>query len=156
MLAAFLGITGNRTEFDTEGGYKEISSCVKAVTDWYGPTDFLQMNKFPSIQDHDVVDSPESLFIGGPIQENKEKVQLANPISYISKDVNIPPFLIMHGDEDELVPYNQSELLFTALQNNGHNAIMYQLKGAGHGTDDFWQKHVLDIVRNFFDEHLKQ
>ncbi|WP_342047056.1 alpha/beta hydrolase family protein [Bacillus sp. OTU530] len=62
---------------------------------------------------------------------------------------------IMHGDEDELVLYNQSELLFTALQNNGHNAIMYQLKGAGHGTDDFWQKRVLDIVRNFFDKHLK-
>ncbi|MDR4948016.1 prolyl oligopeptidase family serine peptidase [Neobacillus cucumis] len=154
-LASFLGITSHSGEFDLEEEDKELSSSVKAVTNWYGPTDFLQMNNYFSIQDHDAPDSPESLLIGGPLQENKEKVRLANPITYISKDSDIPPFLIMHGDADELVPYNQSELLFTALKNNGHKATMYKLEGEKHGTAGFYNEKVLELVQTFFDKHLK-
>ena len=99
---------------------------------------------------------PESLLVGGPIQDNLEKVKTANPIPYISKEVSIPPFLIMHGEEDPLVPYNQSELLYNALRIFEHDAIMYKIKGAGHGSDHFWQKEVTDIVQQFFDQHLKK
>lgn len=41
------------------------------------------MNDFPSVIDHDAANSPESMVVGGPIQENKDKVQKANPITYI-------------------------------------------------------------------------
>jgi acetyl esterase/lipase len=154
-LASFLGITSYSEDFDLDEDYKEQSSSVKAVTDWFGPTDFIQMSKFYSTIDHDAADSPESLFIGGALQENKEKVSKANPITYISKDATIPPFLIMHGDVDKLVPYNQSELLYIALRDNGHNVTMYKLEGEGHGTAGFYNPQVLEIVQTFFDKHLK-
>jgi hypothetical protein len=77
------------------------------VCDLYGPTDFLQMdaNRLPDGQIHDAPDSLESKLVGGPIQDNPDKVRRANPITYVSK--NAPPFLIVHGELDRLVPFNQ-------------------------------------------------
>ncbi|MBT2654831.1 hypothetical protein J7E81_06145 [Bacillus sp. ISL-18] len=48
------------------------------------------------------------------------------------------------------MPYNQA-----AFQEKGQAAIIYKLSGAGHGTEHFWKKNVLDIVRDFFDKYLK-
>lgn len=147
-LAALLGTTGDITEFDT-GENLDVSSRVQAVCDWFGPTDFIQMNRFPEVQDHDAPDSPESRLIGGPVLENKDKARRANPITYVSKDD--PPFLIMHGDKDRLVPINQSELLAEALKSAGLKVTFHVVRGAGHG---FGAPEHFGLVRNFFIEHL--
>lgn len=151
-LAALLGTTGGVEELEGTGDDLDQSSTVQAVVDWYGPTDFLQMSKFPSEVDFDSPDSPESVLIGGALQENKEKVRAANPITYISHDD--PPFLIMHGDKDRRVPYNQSVLLFEALKKAKIDATMVKIKGAGHGG--FSQPEILQTVEQFFDYHLKE
>ena len=65
---------------------------------------------------HDAANSPESLLIGGPIQENVDKVATANPITYVTRDD--PPFLIVHGTHDPLVSFNQSERLHKAFAEN--------------------------------------
>ncbi|MFB3788642.1 MAG: alpha/beta hydrolase fold domain-containing protein [bacterium] len=148
-LAAMLGVTGGVAEFE-KGGNLDQSSRVQAVCDWFGPTDFTLMNKFPGDMDHDAPDSPESQLIGGPVQENKEKAQRANPISYVTADD--PPFLIMHGDQDPLVPIHQSELLDAALRQAGAAVTFHAVQGAGHG----FQEPKLDrMVLEFFDRHLK-
>jgi acetyl esterase/lipase len=151
-LAALLGTTGGVQDLEGNGEYMDESSTVQAVVDWYGPTDMLQMSKYPSDVDFDSPNSPESVLIGGALQENKEKVKRANPITYISKDD--PPFLIMHGDKDRRVPYNQSVLLFEALKENKVEASMFKIKGAGHGG--FSQPEILKRVQQFFDSHLKR
>ena len=66
-------------------------SCVQAVCDWFGPIDFLRMNDVPGNIDHDTLHSPESQLIGGLIQENKEKVAKANPITYVSTSTSSIP-----------------------------------------------------------------
>lgn len=149
-LVTLLGTTGGIKELEGEGGWQNFSSNVQAVCDWFGPTDFLRMNDLPSRIDHDAPDSPESLLIGGPIQENKEKVERANPITYVTPDD--PPFLIMHGDQDLLVPFNQSELLYDALRKAGVEVTLVKVKGAGHG---FGGRKVIALVKAFFDKHLK-
>jgi acetyl esterase/lipase len=140
-LSALAGTTNttkadkiNGLEIDIEGKlgkYTEISSHVNAVVDWYGPTDFLTMDKCGSTMNHDDVKSPESTLIGGAIQENKEKTALANPITYVKK--NNPPFLIFHGDKDPLVPHCQSEKLYEKLQKEGVKSELIIVKGGGHG-----------------------
>jgi dipeptidyl aminopeptidase/acylaminoacyl peptidase len=102
-----------------------VSSRVQAVVDYFGPTDFLQMDahRLPNGMVHDPADSPESQLVGGAIQENKEKVRRANPITYVTK--NAPPFLICHGDSDPLVPHHQSELLAAALKEAGVPVTFY-------------------------------
>jgi hypothetical protein len=85
----------------------------------------MDAHALPGGMKHDPPDSPESQLIGAPIQDNKDKVARANPITYVTPDD--PPFLILHGDRDPLVPVNQSELLFAALTKAG----VYRLVGAG-------------------------
>jgi acetyl esterase/lipase len=151
-LVALLGTTGDINEFDV-GENLSVSSRVQAVADYFGPTDFLQMqaHRLPGGMDHNSPDAPESKLIGGYIQDNPEKVAKANPITYITKDD--PPFLIIHGDVDPLVPHHQSELLEAALKKAGVPVTFYTVKGGGHGG--FRDPNVPKLTREFFEKHLK-
>jgi len=152
-LVAMLGATGDVKEFDV-GENLAVSSRVQVVADYFGPTDFLQMDdhRLPNGQVHNTPDSPESQLIGVPLQENKEKVARANPITYITKDD--PPFLIVHGDSDPLVPHHQSELLAAALEKAGIPTTFYTVKGGGHGN--FKDPVVPEITKKFFAKYLKK
>jgi acetyl esterase/lipase len=153
-LVALLGTSGHVTEFDV-GEHLDHSSQVQAVCDFYGPTDLLQMDAhaLPTARmKHDAADSPESRLIGGPIQAHPAQAAKANPITYVSQAA--PPFLIVHGDKDPLVPLHQSQLLFEALKSAGVHVRFHTLKGAGHGAG-FAGKELETMVREFFDRHLK-
>ncbi|MBE3097900.1 MAG: alpha/beta hydrolase [Planctomycetes bacterium] len=152
-LVALVGTSGDVKELEGDEGNLDQSSRVQAVCDWFGPADFCQMaaHALPGSKlDHDAAGSPESKLVGGPIQENKDKVAKANPITYVSKDD--PPFLIMHGDKDPLVPHHQSELLNDALKKAGVDVTFKTVEGAGHG---FGGPDVMKTVEEFFDKHLK-
>jgi dipeptidyl aminopeptidase/acylaminoacyl peptidase len=146
-----LGTAGDVNEFDV-GPNAGVSSRVQAVCDFFGPTDLTKMSSFWSTMNHDVPDSPESLLIGGPVQENKDKARRANPIAYVTKDD--APFLIVHGDKDPLVPHNQSEILCKALKDAGVTVMFYTVPGGGHGG--FQDPNVDSLVSDFFRKHLKR
>jgi acetyl esterase/lipase len=152
-LVALLGTSGGVQDLEGSLGNNGYSSRVQAVVDFFGPTDFLRMSAFPSKIQHDAANSPESLLIGGPIQQNKAKAARANPITYV--DRSDPPFLIMHGDQDPLVPPNQSELLEQALRKAGVEVTLRVLHGAGHGGPQFQSTEVRRMVEEFFARHLK-
>ena len=156
-LAALTGSSGFVKQYtvgsataDIEGNvgeYLTYSSSVDAVVDWFGPTDFLLMDSCGSAHVHNAANSPESSLIGGPIQDNPEKCSLANPITYI--DSNDPPFLILHGDADPLVPHCESELLFNALQKANVSSQFILVPGAQHGPGLFIDKYF-SIMTDFF------
>ncbi len=149
-LVALLGTAGNVEAFDV-GSHAGVSSRVQAVCDFFGPTDFAKMSSFWTTMDHDAPDSPESRLIGGPVQENPELVRRANPITYVTKDD--PPFLIVHGDKDPLVPHNQSQMLYDALKKAGVEVTLYTVPGGGHGG--FKDPQVETLVDQFFAKHLR-
>ncbi len=130
-LALMMGTSFGDSYLEGEGPYQDFSSRVQAVVENYGPTDFLKMNDVPGDMDHNSASSPESEFIGGPIQEIPEQAKRANPITYI--DATDPPVLIIHGKNDRKVPYNQSELLVMALEEAGVEHKLVPVKNAGHG-----------------------
>lgn len=152
-LAALLGTTGGVAELEGPHGYPEVSSRVQAVVDFFGPTDLTEMGKFPSQMDHNAPDSPESQLVGGPIQQNRDKAALANPIRYVSKDD--PPFFIVHGDADPLVPVNQSELLVASLRKAGVPVEFRVIRGGGHGGAGFATPEMRDAISAFFARHLR-
>ena len=134
-LAAMLGTTGDVKAFDV-GANLGVSSRVQAVVDFFGPTDFLQMDAHrlsAQAMVHDTPDSPESQLVGGPIRDNPDKVARANPITYVTPDD--PPFLIVHGDADLLVPHHQSELLEAALRKAGVRVRFVTIPGGPHGGE---------------------
>lgn len=151
-LVALLGTAGDVGEFET-GENLNYSSRVQAVADFFGPTDFLQMDahRLPEGLVHGLPDSPEARLVGGPIELNRDKVAKANPITYVSEDD--PPFLIVHGDADPLVPHHQSELLADALRKADVPVVFYTVKGGRHGG--FSDPKVGQLVKDFFAEHLK-
>jgi acetyl esterase/lipase len=130
-LVALLGTSGGVAELEGNVNDLKESSWVQGVVDWFGPTDFLHIGEPESDLRHNAPDSPESKLIGGPLLDNKEKAAKASPISYVSS--NAPPFLIMHGDRDRTVPFDQSERLYEALKKAHVDVTFIPMKGAGHG-----------------------
>lgn len=139
-LAALLGASGGVAAFeDANLGNAGVSSGVRAVVDWYGPTDFRRMDAQTvdgcESQNHDGGDSPESLLVGCSIQEAscKSKVDAASPLSYV--DAKDPPYLIMHGTNDCTVATGQSNLLDDALRAKGATSMLVLVDGLGHDFD---------------------
>jgi acetyl esterase/lipase len=137
--------------------HERFSSSVCAVVDGYGPTDFSRMDadRLPSqhppsdIETRIVkpsvptghADSYESRFIGAPVATSPDQVQRANPINYVN--LGAPPFLILHGQSDTLVPWQQSRMLFDALDAAGNEATLVLLEKLNHG---FFNNSELDSV----------
>ncbi|MEP7322202.1 MAG: alpha/beta hydrolase [Saprospiraceae bacterium] len=138
------------------GKYTTTSSKVNAVVDWFGPTDFLMMDKCGSSFSHDDQKSPESSLIGGKIQDNPDRCALANPITYVrgNDKEQIPPFLILHGDKDPLVPACESEKLYEALQVRGIRSELIIVPGGAHGPGVMINTYYERMIR-FFKNELK-
>lgn len=152
-LVAMLGVTGDVKEFDS-GENAGVSSRVQAVVDFFGPTELHTMGAQSGANskiNHDAPDSPEAKLIGGALQEHLAKSKRASPLTYVSK--GDAPILIVHGDEDPLVPLPQSEKFLAALKKAGVDADLYVVKGGGHGG--FKDPTVEKRVREFFSRVLK-
>jgi len=157
-LVAFLGTTGSTREYDV-GENLDYSSAVQAVCDWFGPTDVLLMDKQAvpgATMKHSVEGSPESLLVGGSITEEpyRSLTKKVNPVTYITGDE--PPFFILHGDDDKLVPPGQSELLHAALKKAGVDSTLYIVKGGGHGLRGGSGKDSAENLEKMAAEFLKK
>lgn len=164
-LAAIIGTSRNVKKYtigtvtvDLEGElgeYTKYSSSVDAVVDWFGPTNMLVMDSCGGTDFiHNDPQSPASLYIGGPIQENKEKCMLADPITYI--DSTDPPFLIFHGEKDRVVPHCQSELLYAALQKAKVPSQFFLIPDGQHGPGVQTEKNLKLMVDFFLAEWKKK
>jgi acetyl esterase/lipase len=156
-LAAFVGTSGDVSEMEGDLGNPGVSSRVQTVVDWFGPTDLTLMAQQSgpgSMIQHDSPTSPESLLLGGPVQEKRDLAETANPLTYIDK--NDPPFLIMHGDNDQLVPLGQSVILAKALIDAGVEEVtMKTVHGAGHEDPQFRNAENQQLIEEFLSRKLK-
>ncbi len=158
-LVALLGTSGGSKESEgTVGGNADQSSDVQAVCDWFGPTDLSRYAVQPAAGTADAkVAAPLiAALLGGPISEKLDLVRQANPILFITRAqaTKIPPFLIMHGDKDTLVPIAHSQLLADALKNANVPVEFQTIKGAGHDTGFDRPSIALDVL-HFFNTTLK-
>jgi len=123
-LAALAGLATSSAGFDTESGYLDQSSRVQAVVDMFGPTDLLAYKP-----DQLAIGLGQAVFgyaQGGPT----DLLAMASPITYVSKAA--PPFLILQGDHDLLVPPSQSQELNDKLLAAGASSTLVLVKNAGH------------------------
>jgi acetyl esterase/lipase len=132
-LASLLGLTNGIAQWEGDVGDTQGSSAVKAVVSWFGPTNLLTMQEQAGgdeWQDHNDPSSPESLLIGGAVQDYPDRARAASPITYASK--NCSPILIQHGTKDRLVPFAQAQELHDALQAAGADSTLIPVEGADH------------------------
>jgi acetyl esterase/lipase len=150
-LVALLGTTDASAGFEGTGGYADQSSRVQAVVDFFGPADlniFFQRYQGTIMKE-----------VFGAADANSDKLKVASPVTYISRDD--PPFLIMQGDKDTVVPLIQSQILYDRLVADGVTASLVIVKNAGHsftpsgGAISPGRAEITTMVADFFDKHLK-
>ena len=133
---------------------------VQAAVDMFGPTDFLKMDEQLTESglgpcDHSEADFPKSRYLGARITEIPEKVRLANPMTYVHKD--IPPILIQHGQKDHLVPVQQS-IIFVEKLKKYVSSSRFEfdiLENADHGDPLFETEENMNRVFSFLDNHMR-
>jgi len=126
------------------GKNTNFSSKVNAVCDWFGPTDLLLMDSCRGTMAYAEGQSPEEVLIGCSKKNCRSKFVFINPITYI--DPTDPPFLIFHGDADNVVPYCESQLLYNALQSSGVSSEFIIAPGGQHYTNTHTEKNFKIMV----------
>ena len=126
---------------------------VRAVVDWYGPADLTTVAADAaaggrSAVDPGAPDSREALMLGTAPSSDPERAQAASPVEYVHAAA--PPFLLLHGTADRLVPTRQSERLAVALEDVGASVALELLEGADH----LWLGRP-DVARAAFDRSVE-
>ncbi len=135
--SAMAALTGDAPEMEGSVGTTGFSSAVQAAVAFYPPTNFTAMDawavkKCDGQACHDSDVSPESRMLGCQIQTCPEKVLAASPMHYLTPAD--PPMMILHGGSDQLVPHNQGEQLYMALNKTCKPSIFISLPKAPHGN----------------------
>ena len=148
-LVAMLGTTDASAGFDV-GEYLDQSSRVQAVVDLFGPADL------PAMFSASARATGQQIF--GATSRDDPILVKASPITYISKDD--PPFLILQGDKDKVVPMEQSQILHDKLKAGGVTSTLVIVKNAGHGfapdggAISPTRTELSKMIADFFDQHL--
>lgn len=118
-------------------------ASVAAVVDFYGPNDLvLQTEKRRSEPDVPAKTRTPGLleFMGFRSWHDAgvvEKLREVSPASFIS--TGMPPFLFIHGNADEQVPYEQSPRMCEAMRKAGATCDVITVEGGRHGMLT-WEK----------------
>lgn len=119
-LVALLGTMDQNSPWDV-GENLDQSSRVQAVISMAGVMDLSL--PFPNAGGHDIETMKR---IGFSVMNMME----ASPISHVTPDD--APFLLIHGDRDDLVPYQQSQRMYEKLVQAGVPAQLVIVKNGGH------------------------
>lgn len=146
-LASLVGLSKNNSieKFFMPGTSKAFN--FKCVVDFYGPAELVL---FPGAND---AKSPEGLLLGAAPLARPDLAKFASPVTYVDK--NDPPFLIIHGEKDDLVSPKQSQLLSAWLNVTGVQNELIIVKDAPHFGVMFDTDEVRSKVMNFLKGHLK-
>ncbi len=121
--ALMAALTYDDTEHDV-GEYREVSSQVQAVIDLYGQADLCHMTEDrlerPNHMDFDILENGypiELLRLFGPEQKDYDRqMEQASPVTYITPQKEIPPMLLIHDENNHVVPIKQSFRLLNKLR----------------------------------------
>lgn len=119
----------------------------KAVVDFYGPTDLVLL---PGNED---AKSPEAILIGATPLTRPDLAKAASPITYIDK--NDPPFIMFHGEKDNIVSNKQSKLFHSWLNYYGVKSDLTIVMDAPHFGTMYDVEEIRAKVISFLKNNLK-
>lgn len=146
-LASLMGLSKNNNIENFFMPATNKSFTFKAVVDFYGPAELIL---FPGSNDPK---SPESLLIGATPLSRPDLAKAASPVTYVDK--NDPPFLIIHGEKDDIVSNKHSHLLSSWLNAVGVQNELVIVKDAPHFGEMFDTDEVRNKVISFLEIQLK-
>jgi acetyl esterase/lipase len=149
-LAAMLALSANDPAL--QPGFEDVDTSVQACVPHYGVYDFTDLSgtKF-SKQRLDALIRPIVMARGARYPDD---FRAASPL-YRIDEADIPPFFVIHGRNDTLVPVAEGRSFAQRLRDVSHEPVVYaEIGGAQHAFDIFpsiRSAHVLHGVERFLD-----
>lgn len=156
-LSSLLALSANEAAF--QPGFEDRDTRVQGAVPFYGVYDFTDSH---GLYQHDgLVEMLEDTILKLDLSDNKEVYQQASPYFHISAAA--PPFFVIHGDKDSLVPVASGRVFAEELDRVSKNKVVYlELAGAQHAFDIFpsmRSEHVKHGVEKFlawtYSQYLK-
>ncbi|NDJ90600.1 alpha/beta hydrolase [Mycolicibacter kumamotonensis] len=132
-LAALAGLTGSdRGDRDYADQLPDgADTSVDAVVGIYGRYDWQDRSTPERVA---FVDFLERVVVGRSIRRHRDLYRKASPIARVHSGA--PPFLVVHGSADTVIPVAQARDFADRLRAVSHSKVGYlELPGAGHGFD---------------------
>jgi len=131
-IASLLGLSNNNPVPEFYFNAQKPSFTIKAVLDFYGPSNFIM---FYNSGDPKASNDPVSVLLGASPLKRPDLATLASPVTYV--DRNDPPVFIVHGENDTVVPIQQSIVLQSYLDLAHVKNEFTIVKGAPHFGEPF-------------------
>jgi acetyl esterase/lipase len=144
-LASLAALTPNDPTF--QPGFEDADTTVQAVAPFYGVYDFTDFENMHEM----MLPFLEHFVLKARYADAPERFKAASPISYAHSEA--PPFFVLHGEKDELVPSGQARAFSAALREAGAATVAYaELANAHHAFDitpTFRSRLAADAVADF-------
>ena len=152
-LAALTGVSNgvSALEGDT-GGNAGFSSDVQAIVSFFGASNLETILGQSTEYGLSVREPALQLLLGGLPREKAALARLASPVAHL--DPRDPPVLLIHGDADPQMPFQQSEEFERAGKVAGVSVTLHTVAGGRHGGGEFYDETRMQLVRDFLQKHL--
>ncbi|MBE6054779.1 MAG: alpha/beta hydrolase [Clostridium sartagoforme] len=136
--------------------YTDEPLCdIRGFVNLYGVSNLSTMHKYCSAFEHDK-DSPATMILRvDNLLDNLDVALKASPVYYVDENSNNAPLLIIHGNKDRVVPFEQSIELYEKCVKYYKNAEFYCVDDGDHGGNVFYCKETIDIIIKFLEKNKK-
>lgn len=145
-IALLTGLTAAHNLFDTSL-YAGVPAEIRGIIACSAPTDLLLCAQAPMPPG---VPRPSARLLGvDEVRDHPALARAASCAPYITREVKLPPILLLHGTADSTVSIENSRTLFSLLKDAEQEVFYYELLGGGHGGAAYWSEPVLDLIEQF-------
>lgn len=167
-LSLLVATSGDKRDTSAKDPIDRVSARVQAAAVFYPPTDFLnwgqqgksfaanegmlRLARIAGAFDFRNYNERETLYMA--VKDSTDRLKIYNdvsPITSVSSDD--PPVIIVHGDNDRIVPLQQSQAIIARFSEMKVPNQLIIKKGAGHGWRD--QDVETELFADWFDKYLK-
>jgi acetyl esterase/lipase len=140
-LSSLAALTaGDRT---LQPGFEAADTSVRACVPFYGVYDFTNREGQGRVG---MIEFLERVVIKRPFAEAREAFDLASPLSRVHPGA--PPFLVIHGTHDTLVPVGEARTFVDRLRHASREPVAYvELPQAQHAFEVFGSVRTAHVVR---------
>jgi len=149
-LAMLTALTPNDARF--QPGFEDVDTSVSGCVPFYGPTDLVDLFRIDQRGGRNFRNNMTRWLMGSTPEDDPGGWADASPITHVGPGA--PPFFVVHGANDNLVPVRQARALVAALRAESHERVCYaEIPGASHAFEVFHSVRA-GIVVNAVDRFL--
>lgn len=146
-IISMLGLDNDDANLEENAPWSDHSSRLNAVAAAATPTDLP--NWSGGYDNNQIL----LLLLKSSGSTREEQAHKASPINYVHQQV--PPILLFHGTEDQVVEVSQTDRFVEALKSVGASDVTYhRYEGAGHSVFKEHRKQTYAQLEDFFERTL--